>query len=209
MRGAARSSVPAMRSADQRATRRRLLSLRWRRNVRVRLEPLDGRRCDPAGDFVEVLLNAIDAGYRRLDCNPAWDTEPMVAMAIQHCPSPRDELFITTVVPYDQLGEHGTRQSVRSTRDRLGSTTSNELARRRRSRHTCGCPLHVPSRLRRIQTGLGHTVVRLGRASPSPRLIAPHVARIGGQSRPGRRALSSENARSNVPNSCGPFGRTA
>lgn len=74
----------------------------------------------PADHFVGVLLDAIDAGYRRLDCNPAWDTEVLVGMAIEQSSIPRDELFITTVVPYDRLGEDGTRQSVRSSLDRLG-----------------------------------------------------------------------------------------
>ena len=75
---------------------------------------------DPAEDYVGVLLDAIDAGHRRFDCNPAWDTEPLVAKAIEKSSVPRDELYITTVVPYDQLGEAGTQNSVRSSLDRLG-----------------------------------------------------------------------------------------
>lgn len=74
----------------------------------------------PADDFVDVLLAAIDVGYRRFDCDPVWDTEPMVGTAIEQSLISREELFITTVVPYDQLGDEGTRTSVASSLDRLG-----------------------------------------------------------------------------------------
>lgn len=75
---------------------------------------------DPPDSFVDVLLSAIDAGYRRFDCNPRWDTEPMVAKALEQSSVPRDQLFVTTVVPFDQLGEDGTRASVCSSLERLG-----------------------------------------------------------------------------------------
>jgi 2,5-diketo-D-gluconate reductase B len=75
---------------------------------------------DPSGHFVDVILSAVDAGYRRLDCNPVWDTERMVGMAIEQSSTPRDELFVTTVVPFDQLGEELTGKSIRSSLDRLG-----------------------------------------------------------------------------------------
>lgn len=75
---------------------------------------------DPRDHLVDVVLNAIGAGYRRLDCNPVWDTEPMVGTAIEQSSTPRDELFVTTVVPFDQLGEEPTRRCVQSSIDRLG-----------------------------------------------------------------------------------------
>ena len=75
---------------------------------------------DPQERFVDVVLDAIGAGYRRLDCNPVWDTEPMVGAAIERSPTPRDALFVTTVVPFDRLGERPSRQSVLASLDRLG-----------------------------------------------------------------------------------------
>jgi 2,5-diketo-D-gluconate reductase B len=75
---------------------------------------------DPDGHFVEVVHGAIDAGYRRIDCNPVWDTEAMVGAAIGESSTPRDELFVTTVVPFDRLGEKPARRCVLSSLDRLG-----------------------------------------------------------------------------------------
>lgn len=70
--------------------------------------------------FRDVLQTAIDVGYRRFDCNPAWDTESIVGAAIRSSTVPRDELFVTTVVPYGSLGEDAARQSVLTSLDLLG-----------------------------------------------------------------------------------------
>jgi diketogulonate reductase-like aldo/keto reductase len=52
---------------------------------------------NPPEWFVDVVGTAIAVGYRRIDCNPGWDTESMVGTAIARSPVPRDELFVTTV----------------------------------------------------------------------------------------------------------------
>jgi 2,5-diketo-D-gluconate reductase B len=75
---------------------------------------------DPPEHFVDVVLKAIGAGYRRLDCSPVWDTEPMVGTAIERSSTRRGELFVTTVVPFDQLGEVQARHCVQSSLDALG-----------------------------------------------------------------------------------------
>lgn len=75
---------------------------------------------DPADHYVDVIATAIDVGFRRFDCNPVWDTEPMVATALARAAVPRRELFVTTVVPFDRLGEAGARDSVIASLGRLG-----------------------------------------------------------------------------------------
>ena len=67
---------------------------------------------DPADRFVDVVLNAISVGYRRFDCNPVWDTESMIGAAIEQSSLPRGELFVTTVVPFDQPVEEPTRHQL-------------------------------------------------------------------------------------------------
>lgn len=75
---------------------------------------------DPPDHFVDVVLGAIDAGYRRFDCSPVWDTEQLVGIAIERSSVARNELFVSSVVPFDQLGEERAVQSVRASVDRLG-----------------------------------------------------------------------------------------
>lgn len=75
---------------------------------------------DPPDHFVDVVLGAIDAGYRRFDCSPVWDTERLVGIAIERSSVARNELFVSSVVPFDQLGEESAVHSVRSSLDRLG-----------------------------------------------------------------------------------------
>lgn len=75
---------------------------------------------DPPRWFADVIGTAIDVGYRRIDCNPVWDTESVVGTAIARSSVLRDELFVTTVVPYAQLGEVGARDSITSSLERLG-----------------------------------------------------------------------------------------
>lgn len=75
---------------------------------------------DDAGWFVEILTNAIGVGYRRFDCSPLWDTEAVLGTAVDRAAVGRDELFVTTVVPYGRLGERGTRESIHASLERLG-----------------------------------------------------------------------------------------
>lgn len=74
---------------------------------------------DPGDWFVDVIGQALEAGYRRIDCNPAWDTEPMVGAAIARAPVPREDIFLTTVVPYPRLGAREARESILASLERL------------------------------------------------------------------------------------------
>ena len=75
---------------------------------------------DPPERFVDLIAAAIDTGYRRIDCNPGWDTDAMVGAAIRSSGVSRDELFVTTVVPYPELGREGVSTSITSSLERLG-----------------------------------------------------------------------------------------
>ena len=44
----------------------------------------------------------------------------MLGTAVDRAAVGRDELFVTTVVPYGRLGERGTRESIHASLERLG-----------------------------------------------------------------------------------------
>lgn len=49
-------------------------------------------------DMVEMIKNAIKAGYRHIDTAEGYGTEAELGQAIKECGVPRQDLFITTKV---------------------------------------------------------------------------------------------------------------
>ena len=58
-----------------------------------------------AGESAEpLLLEAFEAGYRRIDTAAFYGNEPEVGAAVRHSGLPRDELFVTTKIWKDDHG---------------------------------------------------------------------------------------------------------
>ena len=59
----------------------------------------------PSGDETEQsLINAINTGYRHIDCSAAYGNEKSVGKAIRKSGVPREELFITSKLLNDDKG---------------------------------------------------------------------------------------------------------
>ena len=67
----------------------------------------------------EVILNAIDAGYRLFDTAQGYGNEAIVGQAIKNSPIPRDELFITTKLWLADATYEKAKLSIQGSLDRL------------------------------------------------------------------------------------------
>lgn len=67
----------------------------------------------------ECVLNAIRAGYRLIDTAQIYFNEEAVGNAISKCNVPREELFITTKIWFDNFGYEKARASVLDSLDKL------------------------------------------------------------------------------------------
>lgn len=67
----------------------------------------------------DVVLSAIEAGYRHLDTASVYGNERSVGQAIAESGIPREEFFITTKVWDTEQGEHSTQQALQRSLQRL------------------------------------------------------------------------------------------
>jgi 2,5-diketo-D-gluconate reductase A len=73
----------------------------------------------PADETAEVVLHAIEAGYRSIDTASLYRNEDGVGQAIARADVPRDDLFVTTKVWNDEQGYDATIKACRNSLDRL------------------------------------------------------------------------------------------
>jgi diketogulonate reductase-like aldo/keto reductase len=74
----------------------------------------------PAEQTEQVVLHALDAGYRLLDTAAAYGNEEAVGRAIAKSGIARDELFVTTKLWVQDTGEEATRRACDRSLQRLG-----------------------------------------------------------------------------------------
>jgi diketogulonate reductase-like aldo/keto reductase len=94
------------------------------------VQPLSPRNAIPLRGFGTWLLRedacraavetALDVGYRHIDTAPGYGNHAAVRAAIQASGIPRDELFVTTKVPHEQLHQADLVASCRRSLDELG-----------------------------------------------------------------------------------------
>lgn len=70
--------------------------------------------------YVDVLTTALDLGYRHLDTAKQYDTETLVAAAIDRSDVTRETTFIATKLHWDDLGHDDAIEAAHGSRDRLG-----------------------------------------------------------------------------------------
>jgi 2,5-diketo-D-gluconate reductase A len=73
----------------------------------------------PPRDTVEVVLRALDAGYRHIDTASAYRNEAQVGQAIRASGLDRDEIFVTTKCFNDDHGHERARRAFKDSLDRL------------------------------------------------------------------------------------------
>lgn len=71
-------------------------------------------------DFIGLLNNAFEAGYRYFDTASLYGTERELGQVIKSCGIARNELTIATKVWYEEMGYQGTKDAVERSLDRLG-----------------------------------------------------------------------------------------
>jgi 2,5-diketo-D-gluconate reductase A len=74
----------------------------------------------PAEQTEQVVLDALEAGYRLLDTAAAYGNEEAVGRAIAKSGIPREELFVTTKLWVQDTGEQATRRAFDASLRRLG-----------------------------------------------------------------------------------------
>ncbi|MDQ2661092.1 MAG: aldo/keto reductase [Actinomycetota bacterium] len=74
----------------------------------------------PSADATRLCLEAIDAGYRRLDTAALYDNEEGVGRAVREAVVPREELFVTSKVWKDDNGYDPTLHAFDQSMARLG-----------------------------------------------------------------------------------------
>ncbi len=74
----------------------------------------------PERDCEQVVMDAIDAGYRLIDTASSYQNEEAVGRAVRNCGVPRDELFITTKAYIQEMGYDNTMQAFERSLDKLG-----------------------------------------------------------------------------------------
>jgi len=74
----------------------------------------------PAEETEQVVIDALDTGYRLLDTAAAYGNEEAVGRAIAKSGIPRAELFITTKLWVQDTGEENTRRAFDVSLQRLG-----------------------------------------------------------------------------------------
>ena len=70
-------------------------------------------------ECVQVVLDAIDAGYRLIDTAQSYGNEEAVGMAIIKTSVPREELFITTKVWISNYGYEATKTSIEESLNKM------------------------------------------------------------------------------------------
>jgi 2,5-diketo-D-gluconate reductase A len=73
----------------------------------------------PPEQTVEVVLRALDAGYRHIDTASAYRNEAQVGQAIRASGLDRDEIFVTTKCFNDDHGHEQARRAFKDSLDRL------------------------------------------------------------------------------------------
>lgn len=79
-----------------------------------------GRYSPAERDCEQVVMDAIDAGYRLIDTASSYQNEEAVGRAVRNCGVPRDELFITTKAYIQEMGYDNTMQAFERSLDKLG-----------------------------------------------------------------------------------------
>ena len=74
----------------------------------------------PAEQTEQVVSDALAAGYRSLDTAAAYQNEEAVGRAIAASGIPRDELFVTTKLWIQDVGEGKARRAFEASLERLG-----------------------------------------------------------------------------------------
>jgi 2,5-diketo-D-gluconate reductase A len=73
----------------------------------------------PPPDTVEVVMRALEAGYRHIDTASAYENEAQVGQAIRASALPREDVFVTTKCFNDDHGHEQARQAFKRSLDRL------------------------------------------------------------------------------------------
>jgi len=73
----------------------------------------------PPDDTVEVVLRALQAGYRHIDTAAAYDNEAQVGQAIRASGLPREDVFVTTKCFNDDHGRQQARNAFKDSLERL------------------------------------------------------------------------------------------
>lgn len=71
------------------------------------------------GDDVQVILDAIEAGYRHFDTAAFYNTEEALGKAIKKSGIPREEFFVTTKVWKTCMGYEGAKKSFEESLEKL------------------------------------------------------------------------------------------
>lgn len=71
------------------------------------------------GDDVQIILDAIEAGYRHFDTAAFYNTEEALGKAIKKSGIPREEFFITTKVWKTSMGYEGAKKSFEESLEKL------------------------------------------------------------------------------------------
>ena len=68
----------------------------------------------------DVVVSALDAGYRHVDTARGYNNEAGVGQALSRTDLPRDEIFVTSKVPNQDQGRDATLRSFDATMEDLG-----------------------------------------------------------------------------------------
>lgn len=74
----------------------------------------------PADEVADVVLTALEAGYRHVDTARGYDNEAGVGEALRRMDLPRDEVFVTSKCPNQDQGYDAARRSFDATMQDLG-----------------------------------------------------------------------------------------
>ena len=73
------------------------------------------------GNNVEILKNAIEAGYRYFDTASFYQTEDFVGQAIRESNLPREDFFLVSKMWKDEMGYQQTKDALEKSLKRLGT----------------------------------------------------------------------------------------
>lgn len=71
------------------------------------------------GDDVQIILDAINVGYRHFDTAAFYNTEEALGKAIKKSGIPREEFFVTTKVWKTCMGYEGAKKSFEESLEKL------------------------------------------------------------------------------------------
>jgi 2,5-diketo-D-gluconate reductase A len=74
----------------------------------------------PPEDTEDLVLRALDCGYRHIDTAASYGNEAAVGQAIRRSGVPRDEVFVTTKCYNDDHGRAAAERALRASLQRLG-----------------------------------------------------------------------------------------